>query len=227
MNILSSMLNFLLNKVLGVENRMGGTYLPNDTNINNLTKEQSGWWVYNRSNVSGTFPITDEYGTIGHIQGTSSNVAMQILRSNGQSYNSTIVYVRYKLGGTWGTWQRYVSAARSDLAVNWVNNSYLSESDASLLYAYKKGGSLFLKGNIHLSSVLPTGTADVKIATISGWNAIPTSIMCVPAQSGNVTLVVNVSTDGNIVISNYSGTNTTANAWFRFMLTVPCAVGYE
>lgn len=227
MNILSSMLNFLLNRVLGVENRMGGTYLPSGTNINNLTKNHSGWWAYNRSDVSGTFPVTDTYGVIGHIQGTSDNVGMQFLRSNNQGNTNNILYARFKLGGTWGAWQRYVSAARANLTVNWVQNSYLSEEDSALIYAYKKGGYLVLKGNMHFSASIPTGTADVKVASISGWSAIPTSIMCVPAQSGNATLTVTVSTGGDIVISNYSGVNTNGNAWFRFMLTVPCTDGSE
>ena len=227
MNILSSMLTFLLNRVLGVENRMGGTFLPNGTNINNLTKAQSGWWTYNRTNVSGTFPITDEYGTIGHIQGTSSNVAMQILRSNGQTQANTIIYVRHKLGGTWGSWQRYVNSMGTSLTINRVDNPYFSETDATYPSAYKKGGFLTFRGNFHLSASLPTGTADVKVANISGWNAVTSYTVSIPAQSGNATLLLIISATGDITISNYSGVNTNTNVWFRFTLTVPCAAGYE
>ena len=42
----------------------GGNYLPFGTDIDNLTKKHSGWWVYNRSDVSGTFPISDTYGRL-------------------------------------------------------------------------------------------------------------------------------------------------------------------
>lgn len=230
MNILSSMLTFLLNRVLGVENRMGGTSLPSGTNINNLTKAQSGWWTYDRTeghSHTGTYPTTDTYGTIAHFQGTSSNYAIQILRSNNQGNSNAIIYVRYKVGGTWGSWQRYVNSMGTSLTINRVDNPYFSETDATYPSAYKKGGFLTFRGNFHLSASLPTGTADVKVANISGWNAVTSYTVSIPAQSGNATLLLIISSTGDITISNYSGVNTNTNAWFRFTLTVPCAAGYE
>lgn len=214
-------------RISAIQERMGGSYLPVGTNINNLTKDDSGLWVYNRVNVSGTFPVVDEYGTIVHIQGTSSNYAMQILRSNSQGSGNTIIYVRHKAGGTWGIWQRCVSAALETLTINRVSNNYFNATDATYVGASKKCGFLTFKGNLHLSASLPTGTADVKIATISGWNAVAASFISVPAQSGDATLLVHISANGDVTISNYSGVNTNTNAWFRFMLTVPCASGSE
>lgn len=206
---------------------LGGNYLSTRTNINNLGKEDTGWWVYNRNNVSGTFPISDTYGTIGHIQGTSDNVGMQFLRSNSQASSNNTLYARFKLGGTWGSWQKFVSATTTSLTITRVANDYFNATDATYPSAYKKGGFLTFRGNFHLSASVPNNTADVKVATISGWNAATSAIMCVPAQNGNATLLVNISSSGDLTISNYSGVATNSQAWFRFMVTVPCADGYE
>lgn len=208
-----------------MNDRLGGNYLPFGTNIDNLSKYDTGWWVYARSDVSGTFPISDTYGTIGHIQGTSDNIAMQFLRSNSQAATSPVLYIRYKMGGTWGAWQSYVSATKTYLVITRTNNSYCNATDIGYLEAYKKGGYLSLRGNLHLSTSMPTGTENIQIATIANWKGT-SGFLCVPAQTGNSTLVVSISESGTIIISNYSGVATSAN-WFRFSFTTPCNNGYE
>lgn len=209
----------------------GGTYLPAGTNINNLDKKSSGWWAYARSDVSGTFPVSDTYGFIAHIQGTSDNFAMQILRSNNQANSSRIVYVRYKASGVWGVWQRFVSSNRSALSITRVENSYCTANDISLLSAGIKNGFLYLRGNLHLSTNFPTETENVTIAMISGWHAAYNSIICVPAQAGFATLLIQVSDSGEVKISNYSTqpsqSSWTYAGWYRFNLVVPAADGYE
>ena len=205
----------------------GGNYLPSNTNIDNLTKKHSGWWIYSRSDTSGTFPITDTYGTIGHIQGTSDNVAMQFLRSNTQGATNPILYTRYKIGGTWGAWQRYVSATTTNLTITRIDNKYCTAQDISYLLAYKKGGFLSLLGNLHVSNASTSNVSETNIASISGWNGIPAT-MTLPGQwspSGSRPLFVSVRENGLISIGAYSGL--LAADWYRFFLTVPCFDGYE
>lgn len=225
MILIKKILTKILESISNIINRMGGNYLPSGTNIDNLTKEHSGWWVYARSDISGTFPISDTYGTIGHIQGTSDNVAMQFIRSNYQSSTSAILYVRYKMGGTWGTWQSFVSATTSNLTITRTNNSYCNTTDIGYLEAYKKAGYLSLRGNLHISTSMPTNTENVQIATISNWRGV-SGLLCVPAQTGSSTVLVSISASGVITVSNYSGVATGAN-WFRFAFTTPCEDGYE
>ena len=203
----------------------GGNYLPSNTNIDDLTKKHSGWWAYSRSDTLGTFPITDTYGIIGHIQGTSDNVAMQFLRSNSQGTTNPILYTRYKMGGTWGAWQRYVNTITTNLTITRTDNSYCNVTDINYLQARKKGGYLSLRGNLHLTTSMPTGTENIQIATISNWQGV-SGFLCVPAQTGNSTLLVSISSSGVVTISNYSGVATNAN-WFRFTFTTPCEDGYE
>lgn len=208
----------------------GGTYLPAGTNINNLTKKDSGWWAYARIDVSGTFPLSDTYGTIGHIQGTSDNFATQILRSNSQINSSTIMYVRYKANGVWGEWQRYVSSSNKTLSIERVGNSYCNAADISYLSAGVKNGFLYLRGNLHLSVSLPSESENVTIARINDWHGAYSAIICAPAQSVFVSLIVQVSDTGVIKISNYSTPPEPAwsfAGWYRFNLIVPVADGYE
>lgn len=80
------------------------SYLPEDTNIDNWTI--TGFWLYQRTSPrshTGTFPSSDSEGTLIHVQGTSTSVAMQMIRSNSVSKASSTLRIRFK-NGTWGSW---------------------------------------------------------------------------------------------------------------------------
>ena len=257
MNVLSSILSFIAEKIgnvaMGTEaesltgaiaehqsaiadmdtdvtdlmNRMGGSYLPEGANIDNLAKEHSGMWIYSRAETEGTFPLEDSYGTIEHMQGTSNNFAAQILRSNNQINSDSVMYVRYKTDGVWGEWQRYVSAKTTNLTITRVNNNYCTAQDISYLTAYKKGGFLSLLGNLHVTTATTANVSETNIATISGWHGVPATLL-VPGQwspSGSRPIFVSVRANGLISIGAYSGL--LASDWYRFFLTVPCFDGYE
>lgn len=208
-----------------IADRFGGSYLPAGTNIDNLTKDDSGWWAYSRSDAHGTFPITDTYGTIGHIQGTSRNIAMQFLRSNAQGVTNPILYARYKINGTWGTWVRYVDDTTTNLTITRVNNSYMDATSVGYLQARRKGGYLSLRGNFSLSASVPTNTAETVVAQISGWNGVSGYFVAAPQNSTYGNLLICVTADGRFTIANYSGK--TCAGWYRFVLTTPCNDGYE
>lgn len=211
--------------VTGILNRMGGSYLPEGTNIDNLAKEHSGCWVYSRAETEGVFPIEDTYGTICHIQGTSENIAMQIIRSNAQGSSSTVVYMRFKMGGTWGAWQRFISSKTTDLAITRTANSYADSTTIGYLQARKKNGYLSFRGNLMLSGTLPTNTSDVEIGRISGWTGVSGILTVAPQNSSAGNLLVTVTSTGVIAIANYSGKS--CSGAYRFVLTTPCMDGYE
>jgi len=216
----------VMGSIEDVRNRLGGSYLPAGTNINNLTQEHSGWWAYARDDVSGTFPLSDTYGTIGHIQGTSNNNAMQILRSNNQGSASGAMYVRHKVGGTWGTWKRYVDATTTNLEISRIENSYVNATAATYLSASKKNGQLTFRCNLQLTSPMPTTSHEIGIARIAGWNAGNALLTIAPqAGSGAGTLLVNVTSQGTVIISNYS--DKACSGWYRDVLTMPCTDGTE
>lgn len=207
--------------------RMGGNYLPDGTNIDNLTKEHSGWWLYERANASGTFPTSDTYGTIGHIHGTSNNIAMQFIRSNSQAAVNRVLYVRYKMGGTWGAWQRFVTLGTTQLTINRTTNSYVNAAGMSNCYAYKKGGFLFFRGFITLSAALPAATS-AQIATISNWTA-PVSIFESVASTsyGREVASVSLSYDGKLSIRNNCSFELSNGASFQFTAMMLCTDGAE
>lgn len=207
--------------------RMGGNYLPAGSNIDNLTKEQSGCWIYARSEVSGTFPISDTYGTICHIQGTSDNVAMQFIRSNSQSNVNRVLYVRYKLANTWGAWQRFVTLGTTQLTITRTSNSYVNAAGMSSCYAYKKGGFLIFRGIIRLSTAIPAGRS-AQIATIDGWAAPVSAFETIPCSTYRSELMsVNISYDGKLTIANKTASELTISGEYVFTIIMLCTDGTE
>ena len=203
-------------------NNFGGNYLPSGRNINNLSKYDSGWWVYSRSNVSGTFPINDTYGTIGHIQGTSDNVAMQFLRSNSQAASNRTFFVRYKLAGTWGDWQQITSSTIAPMTINYTSNSYCTSNDVTAMYVYRKGGWLWLRGNLHVTNNVPVGTT-AQIGTITGWVTPVSVFQNVVERSNKSVLVITLSYDGKLSITNNSVA--ASNGYYNFCLIAPSTDG--
>ncbi len=89
-------------------NKKFTSYLPADTNIDNWIT--TGFWVYQREapySHTGTYPVSDQYGTLICVNGTSSNFAMQMIRSNSTSRTEGTLYIRYRSAGTWGSWFTY------------------------------------------------------------------------------------------------------------------------
>lgn len=213
-------------------NNSGGTYLPAGTNIDTIGREYSGWWAYDRSNVSGTFPAVDNYGTFGHIQGPADNIAMQFIRSNSQGNNDHILYVRYKMNGAWGNsgWQRMVSANPTTLTISRVDNAYCTKTDIAPLSAVKKSGFLWIRGDLHITYDVPNNGVSYRIATIAGWNALNTVDFTVTNMSHKATILVVISSTGDISIANTSpqiqpgGSFTGA---YPFIISVPCRDGQE
>lgn len=210
--------------------RMGGNYLPNGTNIDTIGREYSGWWVYDRSNVSGTFPITDNYGTFGHIQGTSENIAMQFIRSNSQVSSDHILYIRYKTNGVWDTWQRLVSANPVALPIFRVDNPYCTVTDIAPLSAVKKSGFLWIRGDLWVTNDVPNNGVNYRIATIAGWDALNTIDFTVTNIVHKATILVTISHAGDIFIANRSPQTQPGgsfNGGYPFITCVPCKDGRE
>lgn len=214
----------ITNGIDGISDRMGGTLLPSGTNIDNLTKDYSGWWVYSRADVSGTFPLGDSFGIIGHVQGTSNNIAMQFLRSNDQGRDNHVLFARFKMGGIWGAWKRYIDGNTDTLPITRIENSYVNATAVTYLSATRKNGFLTFRGNLQLTAPMPTTAHEIGIARIGGW-AGENMLITVPSQGNAGTLLVNVTTQGTVIISNYS--NQACSGWYRFVLTIPCTDGTE
>lgn len=202
--------------------RMGGNYLPAGSNIDTLTKDFSGWWTYKRADVSGTFIVNDTAGMIGHAQGADSNTAMQILRSGGQSAANRTFFVRYKVNGVWGAWQNITNSTLTPMTINLTQNNYCTYTDVTTMHAYRKGGWLWLKGNLHVTHPVPQGTT-AQIGTITGWIAPVSSFVNVPERSGKSVLTITLSYDGKLSITNNSPYQepSGSSGYYNFLIMAP------
>lgn len=103
----------LNSKTESIEARFG-SFLPTNANIDNLGVDDGGMWLYERvapRNHTGTFPQTDTYGWLIHIPGTSANFGTQIIRSNNLAASSGMIYIRFRVSGTWSAWMKIVATA--------------------------------------------------------------------------------------------------------------------
>lgn len=101
----------LNSKTASLEAKFGG-YLPANTNIDNWST--TGFWVYQREapySHTGTYPISDQYGTLICVRGTSDNFTMQMIRSNSTRRTDGTLYIRNRTAGTWGSWMKIVATA--------------------------------------------------------------------------------------------------------------------
>lgn len=203
-------------------NRFGGNKLPAGTNIDNLTAEYAGWWTYNRPDVTGTFILNDTTGLICHAQGSDNNTAMQILRSGAQGETNRTFFVRYKANGVWGTWQHITNSTLAQMTINLIQNNYCTYADVTSMHAYRKGGWLWLKGNLHVTYKVPQGTT-AQIGTITGWNAPVSSFVNVPERTGKAVLTITLSFDGKLSITNNSPDQDISGSagYYNFLIMAP------
>lgn len=202
--------------------RMGGHSLPAGSNIDTLTADYAGWWTYNRPDVTGTFILTDTSGLICHAQGADSNTAMQILRSGAQAAANRTFFVRHKMNGVWGTWQHITNSTPAPMTINLTQNNYCNYNDVTSMHAYRKGGWLWLKGNLHVTYSVPQGTT-AQIGTITGWTAPVSSFVNVPERTGKSVLTITLSYDGKLSITNYSPYQepSGSSGYYNFLIMAP------
>ena len=112
----------------------------------------------------------------------------------------------------------------TSLTLTRTANSYVNATNFSYLIAHKKSGILFLKGNLSLSTAMPSGKENVEIGRINGWNAVAPVFFDVPAQSGGgAVLLIRIGTDGIIALYNVSGITAPGNTFYRFQAAVPAS----
>ena len=119
----------------------------------------------------------------------------------------------------------HVSGKLEELTITRVNNSYCNATSIGRLYACRKNGFLYLRGNLELSANVPTGTSETTVATISGWIAVASDYHTVAGQSGGGVLGLYVTYDGNLRIYNTSGA--AATGFHRFSVVVPVHPNYD
>ena len=99
----------------------------------------------------------------------------------------------------------------SNLTLTRTNNNYVNATNFARMSAIRFGNIGILFANLQMSTSLPTGTNELEIGVISGITLSRAAIATVPCQSNNATIMIDITTAGKILISNYSGTATGTN----------------
>ena len=97
------------------------------------------------------------------------------------------------------------------LTLTRTEQNYVNQTNFARMVAIRIGKLGILFANIQFSQSLPTGTTEFEVGAISGVTLANASIVTVPCQSNNATIMVDITTAGKILLSNYSGTATGTN----------------
>lgn len=107
------------------------------------------------------------------------------------------------------------------LTKTYTTNTYVSSSSFSYLQAYRRSNVYIVRGNIEVTTVIPTGTNWTEIGKLSPFSSLYTEYITVASQNGSGTIAVRIETDGTISIANTSGTAVTGLC--RFSCAIVCA----
>lgn len=99
----------------------------------------------------------------------------------------------------------------------WVDNNYIDQTSFNRTYAHKYGKLVCIFLNVVFTSSMPTGTSDVVIGKITGMTLGRSFFFLVPSQSNNSTCLFQLRSNGELWVSNLSGT-ATGTSWFRTTL---------
>lgn len=100
-----------------------------------------------------------------------------------------------------------------------TDTDYITASEIGKLFAYKKNGWLYLKGNLNLSA--HSANSDyTQFATIDGWSAKDVVYVCAPKQTGGTMQYAYITISSSGAISVYLPIAITSG-FFRFFACVP------
>lgn len=107
----------------------------------------------------------------------------------------------------------------TSLTRTWVDNAYIDQTSFNRTYASKYGKLICVFLNVVFTASMPTGTSDVVIGKIKGMTLGRSYFFLVPSQSNNSTCLFQLRSNGELWVSNLSGT-ATGTSWFRTTLVV-------
>ena len=103
------------------------------------------------------------------------------------------------------------------LTLTRTNNSYVDATSFARMVAIRCGKIGILFANLQMTSSMATNTGETEIGEITGVTLANSSLVTVPCQNNNATIMVDITTAGKINVANYSGTATGTN-FFRSII---------
>jgi len=107
------------------------------------------------------------------------------------------------------------------LTLTYSTNTYVSSSAFGYVSAYRRSNVYMIRGNLEITTAIPTGTNWTQIGTISNFSGAYTEYLSVAAQNGSGVLAVRIESDGKISIANTSGS--AVSGLCRFSSAIPTA----
>lgn len=165
----------------------------------------------------GGFATTLEQSINSNVSGAIKANAEAIAQVDNRSYvsdvtvNGTSVVTDGVAAITEPTW--------SGLTLTRTTNNYVNATNFNRLSARKIGKLGLLFFNLQFSTSMPTGTNETVIGTLTGATIARQVLQTIPSQSNNATIMLDITTAGNIMVSNYSGTATGTN-FFRAVVPI-------
>lgn len=107
------------------------------------------------------------------------------------------------------------------LTLTYTSNNYVSSSSFGYVSAYRRSNVYMIRGNLEVTTAIPTGTNWTQIGSIGNYSAAYTEYLSVAAQNGSGVLAVRIEANGTISIANTSGS--AVNGLCRFSSAIVCA----
>lgn len=168
--------------------------------------------------------LTRMFGNIRYLwkligSGDFSNVSETI---SGAIGNTALTTTATSLSGAIAEHEEDISTINGNLSTTsltrtWVDNNYIDQTSFNRTYAHKYGKLVCIFLNVVFTSSMPTGTSDVVIGKITGMTLGRSFFFLVPSQSNNSTCLFQLRSNGELWVSNLSGT-ATGTSWFRTTL---------
>lgn len=105
------------------------------------------------------------------------------------------------------------------LTLTYTSNTYVSSSSFGYVNAFRQSNVYTIRGNLEVTTVIPTGTNWTQIGSIGNYSAAYTEYLSVAAQNGSGVLAVRIEYNGTISIANTSGS--AVSGYCRFSSAIP------
>lgn len=107
------------------------------------------------------------------------------------------------------------------MSLTYTSNTYVSSSSFGYVSAYRRSNVYLIRGNLEVTTAIPTGTNWTQIGTIGNFSGAYTEYLSVAAQNGSGVLAVRIESNGTISIAN-TGTSAVSGLC-RFSSAIPVA----
>ncbi|MBR4743539.1 MAG: hypothetical protein IK082_05025 [Oscillospiraceae bacterium] len=185
---------------------------------------RGGFHIYGNIAFDEAAQTGERYIRFGNASTSTNHHDIQLVGGNPNSVYGFQFYDRVNLIRVMGynTSTQYLSFINDGtLSKTYTTNTYVSSTAFSYLQAYRRSNVYIIRGNVEVTTAIPTGTNWTEIGKLSPFSSLYTEYITVASQNGSGTIAVRIETDGTISIANTNGT--AVSGLCRFSCAIVCA----